>query len=161
MKLLLESRAAVNTSDSVLHETPLMEAAGIGEPMPCLVTSGREARGQKAFLFDKCISLCEEILNLCSHCSGLVQIICAAAPVVKQPWTSPGQKRPGREMRRPCPTYFAIQVQWMLKNPMQATSGSPWPSAPRSFLCRPYIYIYIMALLRNYRFRWRGGGHRT
>lgn len=31
VKLLLEQRAAVNTSDAVLHETPLMEAAGTGE----------------------------------------------------------------------------------------------------------------------------------
>ena len=30
VQLLLDSGAAVNTSDSVLHETPLMEAAGIG-----------------------------------------------------------------------------------------------------------------------------------
>ena len=30
VKLLLEQRAAVNTSDAVLHETPLMEAAGTG-----------------------------------------------------------------------------------------------------------------------------------
>eukprot|EP00931_Biecheleriopsis_adriatica_P102354 TRINITY_DN77335_c0_g1_i1.p1 TRINITY_DN77335_c0_g1~~TRINITY_DN77335_c0_g1_i1.p1 ORF type:complete len:448 (-),score=103.28 TRINITY_DN77335_c0_g1_i1:114-1268(-) len=32
IKLMLESSASVNTSDSVLHETPLMEAASIGEP---------------------------------------------------------------------------------------------------------------------------------
>ncbi|CAK9107535.1 unnamed protein product [Durusdinium trenchii] len=85
VKLLLESRAAVNTSDSVLHETPLMEAAGIGdsELVLTLLRAGAD--------------------HLRSSASGQTALDFARAE----------------------------EVQWMLKNPMQATSGSPWPSAPR------------------------------
>eukprot|EP00434_Breviolum_minutum_P033854 symbB.v1.2.029953.t1/scaffold3326.1/size58984/6 len=58
VNFLLESRAAVNTSDSVLHETPLMEAAGIGDPelVMILLRGGAEhlrssASGQTALDF--------------------------------------------------------------------------------------------------------------
>ncbi|CAJ1399881.1 unnamed protein product [Effrenium voratum] len=82
VKLLLKSRAAVNTSDSVLHETPLMEAAGIGDS--------------------------ELVLTLLR--AGAESARCSAS----------GQSA----------LDFALndEVKWMLKNPMQATSGSPWPS---------------------------------
>ncbi|CAE6967646.1 mask [Symbiodinium sp. CCMP2592] len=139
VQFLLDSGASVNTSDAVLHETPLMEAAGIGDPDLVLTllkaraeTTRSSASGQTALDF----ASSKDVIWMLKNPSEALQSRAQASP---QP----------KAAVPPRPNYaFPPQQPSSAPPPNTARPApKPAPSAPK----RPQTYAErLQSLLSKY-----------